>query len=113
MTTKKDHSIDLGEGGEGDLTSQTPRNATRADLERLNGLLIRALIEKLETDKATATDIGNAVKVVVHNRVSPKEPEGHLGWEAHLAGDTGFSELDWPVKVTDDLPEDDDKDQRG
>ncbi|KNX39745.1 hypothetical protein ROTO_37140 [Roseovarius tolerans] len=49
-------------------------NATRADLEKLNGLLIRALITKLEKDEATATDIGNAVKVVTSNRVQPVEP---------------------------------------
>ncbi len=72
------------------------RNATRAELEQLNGLLIRALIKKLESDAATATDIGNAVKVVVHNRVSPKEPEGYLDYEQGLP----LTELDFPI--TDD-----------
>jgi hypothetical protein len=52
-------------------------NATRADLERLNGLVIRALIRKIEADEATATDIGNAVKVLISNRVHPTEPEGY------------------------------------
>ncbi len=55
-------------------------NATRADLERLNGLVIHALIRKIEADEATATDIGNAVKVLISNRVHPKEPEGYSGY---------------------------------
>lgn len=55
-------------------------NATRADLERLNGLVIRALIRKIEADEASATDIGNAVKVLISNRVNPQEPERHLGY---------------------------------
>ncbi|PWE30607.1 hypothetical protein DDZ14_15100 [Maritimibacter sp. 55A14] len=70
-------------------------NATRADLERLNGLLIRALIKKLETDEATATDIGNAVKVVTSHRVQPVEPEGHLAYSAQIPD----SDLDFPFPV--------------
>jgi hypothetical protein len=69
-------------------------NATRAELEQLNGLLIRALIEKLESGEATATDIGNAVKVVVHNRVSPKEPDGYLD----VSQGYPLTDLDFPVK---------------
>lgn len=60
--------------------SEATMNATRADLEKLNGLVIRALIRKIEADEATATDIGNAVKVLISNRVHPKEPEGFVGY---------------------------------
>lgn len=70
-------------------------NATRADLEKLNGLLIRALITKLENDEATATDIGNAVKVVTSNRVQPVEPEGHHAYTGGIPTDR----LDFPVDV--------------
>jgi hypothetical protein len=68
-------------------------NATRADLERLNGLVIRALIRKIEADEATATDIGNAVKVLISNRVSPKEPEGYNGYTNGIRE----SDMDFPV----------------
>lgn len=78
-----------------DTIKEQAANATRADLEKLNGLLIRALIKKLETDEATATDIGNAVKVVSSNRVQPVEPEGHLGYSGSIQSD----EQDWPVRV--------------
>jgi len=70
-------------------------NATREDLEKLNGLLIRALIKKLETDEATATDIGNAVKVVTSNRVQPVEPEGSYAYTRGIPADR----LDFPVDV--------------
>lgn len=70
-------------------------NATRADLEKLNGLLIRALITKLEKDEATATDIGNAVKVVTSNRVQPVEPEGLNAYSGGIPADR----LDFPVDV--------------
>ena len=70
-------------------------NATRADLEKLNGLLIRALIKKLENDEATATDIGNAVKVVTSNRVQPVEPEGPHGYTGGIPAER----LDFPVDV--------------
>lgn len=72
-----------------------PSNATRAEIEHLNGLLIRALIGKLEAGEANATDIGNAVKVVISNRVQPKEPEGFIDYSQGLPE----SKLDWPVKL--------------
>lgn len=68
-------------------------NATRADLERLNGLVIRALIRKIEADEATATDIGNAVKVLISNRVHPKEPEGYSGYTNGIPE----TDMDFPV----------------
>ncbi|WP_425051159.1 hypothetical protein [Psychromarinibacter sp. S121] len=70
-------------------------NATRDDLERLNGLLVRALIKKLEADEATATDIGNAVKVIISNRVQPEEPRGTISY----ANGIPEADLEWPVKV--------------
>ncbi|NRP12597.1 MULTISPECIES: hypothetical protein [unclassified Aliiroseovarius] len=76
-------------------TDQVEPNASREELEQLNGLLVRALIDKLESGSATATDIGNAVKVVVHNRVSPKEPEGYVDY----SGNIPESALDFPVKI--------------
>ena len=68
-------------------------NATRADLERLNGLVIRALIRKIEADEATATDIGNAVKVLISNRIHPKEPEGYSGYTNGIQE----ADMDFPV----------------
>lgn len=70
-------------------------NATRADLEKLNGLLVRVLISKIENDEATATDIGNAVKVVLSNRVQPEEPEGPDAFTGNIPA----SKLDFPVDV--------------
>lgn len=75
--------------------SEKPVNATRAELEQLNGLLIRELLRKLEVGEATATDIGNAVKVVISNRVQPKEPDGFI---TYTEGSPD-SEPDWPVKL--------------
>ena len=77
------------------MADQQDVNATRADLEKLNGLLIRALITKLEKDEATATDIGNAVKVVTSNRVQPVEPEGSHAYSGQIPVDR----LDFPVDV--------------
>ncbi|QFS82297.1 hypothetical protein [Roseivivax sp. THAF197b] len=76
---------------------EAPRdlNATREDLEKLNGLLIRALIAKLENNEASATDIGNAVKVVTANRVQPVEPEGPHAFAGVIPAD----QLDFPVDV--------------
>ena len=70
-------------------------NATRADLEKLNGLLVRVLISKIENNEATSTDIGNAVKVVSSNRVQPEEPEGPYAF----TGNIPVSKLDFPVDV--------------
>ncbi|SDY65515.1 hypothetical protein [Citreimonas salinaria] len=92
MTNANDDDIAVS-----NKTAMTPTdlNATRADLEKLNGLLIRALIAKLEKNEATATDIGNAVKVVTSNRVQPVEPEGpHV-----FSGTPAYAALDFPVDV--------------
>lgn len=78
-----------------DAAPEGTLNATRADLEKLNGLVIRALIRKIEDNEATATDIGNAVKVLISNRVHPKEPEGFMGYTNGVPD----SDLDFPVKL--------------
>jgi len=54
---------------------------------------IRALIRKIEADEATATDIGNAVKVLISNRVHPKEPEGYSGYTNGIPE----TDMDFPV----------------
>jgi hypothetical protein len=76
-------------------TAPKDTNATRADLEKLNGLLVRVLISKIENGEATATDIGNAVKVVTSNRVQPVEPEGSHAYSGQIPVDR----LDFPVDV--------------
>ncbi|SNS32220.1 hypothetical protein [Tropicimonas sediminicola] len=78
-----------------ETSKESATNATREDLEKLNGLLIRALIKKIEDGDATATDIGNAVKVVVSNKVRPEEPEGPNAFRNYFPDD----QLDWPVNV--------------
>lgn len=77
------------------LQPEVSLNATRQDLEKLNGLLIKELIRKLEEGEATATDIGNAVKVVVSNRVEPIDPRVIPRSYPHRT-DANF---DFPVKV--------------
>jgi hypothetical protein len=76
---------------------QTPEsgNATREEIEALNGLVIRTLIRKIENEEATATDIGNAVKLIVSNRVQPKEPGGYLDHIRRYPE----AELDFPFEV--------------
>ncbi|MDW4548255.1 hypothetical protein R5H32_02690 [Defluviimonas sp. D31] len=76
-------------------------NATRADLEKLNGLLIRTLIQKLEDGSATTTDIGSAVKVLVSNRVQPEEAVGHQGYQGYQGyqGEYPVSDFDFPISV--------------
>ena len=83
---------------EGEGAAIAASNATREDLEKLNGLLIRTLISKLEDGSATTTDIGSAVKVLVSNRVQPEETlPGSLPRQ-------GVSPLEYPTFDDDDFP---------
>lgn len=81
-----------------EATASEAANATRADLEKLNGLLIRTLIQKLEDGKATSTDIGSAVKVLVSNRVQPGDAQDvHQSFTTQ--GTYPFSPLDFPISI--------------
>ncbi len=61
-------------------------------------LLIRTLIQKLEDGKATSTDIGSAVKVLVSNRVQPGDAQDvHQSFTTQ--GTYPFSPLDFPISI--------------
>lgn len=55
-------------------------NATRVELEKLNGLLVRRLIEKIEDGSASSTDLHTAMNIMRANRITPSEPADNRGF---------------------------------
>jgi len=50
-------------------------NATQAELEELNGLLVRDLIDKIKEGTASGADRATASKLIISNRIRPTDPE--------------------------------------
>lgn len=80
-------TADNGDGRE-------PTNATQAELEELNGLLVRELIAKLRDGTARGTDLATASKLLISNRVRPTDPEAEEIIRVHT-----IDPDDFPVKV--------------
>jgi len=76
------------------MSNDTSVNATTDELEELNGLLVRGLIEKIKDGTANATDLSTASKVIISNRVRPKDPEAEEIIRVHT-----IDPMDFPVRV--------------
>lgn len=76
------------------MSNDTSVNATTDELEELNGLLVRGLIEKIKDGTANATDLSTASKVIISNRVRPKDPEAEEIIRVHT-----IDPMDFPVQV--------------
>ncbi|GGE46821.1 hypothetical protein [Actibacterium pelagium] len=69
-------------------------NATTVELEELNGLLVRRLVEKIKDGSATSTDLATAMNLVRSHKVVPVDPDVEAQTEAWK-----FDAMDYPVKV--------------
>ena len=76
------------------MSNEANVNATTDELEELNGLLVRGLIEKIKDGTANATDLSTASKVIISNRVKPKDPEAEEIIRVHT-----IDPMDFPVQV--------------
>ncbi len=68
-------------------------NATKVELEELNGLLVRNLIGKIKDGEATSTDLATAMNLMRTNKVQPTEPM------APRVSITHIDPADFPVQV--------------
>ena len=76
------------------MSNEASINATTDELEELNGLLVRGLIDKIKDGTANATDLSTASKVIISNRVKPTDPETEEIIRVHTIDPTDF-----PVQV--------------
>ncbi len=67
-------------------------NATKVELEELNGLLVRNLIGKIKEGEATSTDLATAMNLMRTHKVQPTETV------APRIGITHIDPADFPVQ---------------
>ena len=81
-------------------TPDTPviENATTDELKRLNGLLVRKLIARIEEDNATSSDLSTAMHLVKTNQVAPVDLRVP---DYSTKGRVYIDDYDWPVPLED------------